>query len=146
MSAVNSGCACDSGLMIGRVLRSSKKKVQRGINSRVDGGYRAAGWGFSGRSMLRPYGILLRQHPSGSRKREQAPALHRMSTTIDLERVGYGVLRVVERTRKPKEPAGRPSFVRVNRRHGRRKLFRAASGLADGRRMRRLAWRPVSFR
>jgi hypothetical protein len=50
MGAVNFGCACDSGLMIGRVMRSSKRKVQRGINSRVDGGYRADGWGFGGRS------------------------------------------------------------------------------------------------
>jgi hypothetical protein len=39
----------------------------------------------SGRSMLRPYGILLRQGASGSRKREQAPALHRSAARLRLE-------------------------------------------------------------
>jgi hypothetical protein len=36
---------------------------------------------FAGRSMLRPYGIVVRQGASGSRKREQAPALHRILAT-----------------------------------------------------------------
>jgi hypothetical protein len=43
---------------------------------------------FSGRSMLRPYGILLRQHASGSRKREQAPALHRVLAWLNFESGG----------------------------------------------------------
>jgi hypothetical protein len=40
---------------------------------------------FWGRSEQRPYGILLRQGASGIRKREQAPALHRMASRRRLE-------------------------------------------------------------
>jgi hypothetical protein len=40
---------------------------------------------FSGSSMQRPYGILLRQGASGSRKREQAPAFHRSRARLRLE-------------------------------------------------------------
>jgi hypothetical protein len=44
-----------------------------------------AGQRHSGRSMLRPYGTLLRQDASGSRKRQQAAALHRTIVWINLE-------------------------------------------------------------
>jgi hypothetical protein len=51
----------------------------------------------SGRSMLRPYGILLRQGASGSRKREQAPALHftpaNMQLTLALRNEGSSEVR-----------------------------------------------------
>jgi hypothetical protein len=46
---------------------------------------RSAGRRYSGHSMLCPYGILLRQGASGSRKREQAPALQRDGATLNLE-------------------------------------------------------------
>jgi hypothetical protein len=42
----------------------------------------------AGRSMLRPYGIVVRQDASRGRKREQAPALHRISAWINFEASG----------------------------------------------------------
>jgi hypothetical protein len=59
----------------------------------------------SGRSMLRPYRTLLRQGASGSRKREQAPALHRSAARLRSECSGspplsrtsaYGTLAATE--------------------------------------------------
>jgi hypothetical protein len=38
-----------------------------------------------GRSKQRPYGVMLRQGASGSRKREQAPALQRNVVVLNLE-------------------------------------------------------------
>jgi hypothetical protein len=51
------------------------------LMTRTDG----PGRGFRGRSKQRPYGMLLRQYASGSRKREQAPALQRNVATLNLE-------------------------------------------------------------
>jgi hypothetical protein len=44
-----------------------------------------SGRSFSGRSKQRPYGILVWQYASGSKKREQAPALHRNVATLNWE-------------------------------------------------------------
>jgi hypothetical protein len=70
------------------------------------------GRGFRGRSKQRPYGMLVRQDASGSRRREQAPALQRNVATLNLEiggresqksRAGCG--QIAERGRKSKETA-----------------------------------------
>jgi hypothetical protein len=63
--------------------------------------------------MLCPYGMLARQDASGSRKREQAPALQRSVATLNLEIGGReiqkswaGCGRIAERGQKSKELGG----------------------------------------
>ena len=49
--------------------------------------------------LTRPYGILARQYASGSRKRERAPALHRIATWLDLECAGWPPLSGAQQAR-----------------------------------------------
>ena len=63
--------------ILGEFLRNSRKGGARLV---VETGRCG-----SGRSKQRPYGVLVRQYASGSRKREQAPALHRNVAALNLE-------------------------------------------------------------
>ena len=54
MSAVNSGCACDSGLMIGRVMRSSKRNFGAGQSQGAMAGTKGLGGASAGAACCAP--------------------------------------------------------------------------------------------
>jgi hypothetical protein len=87
---------------LGEFVRNSRKGGARYIVE--------ARPGHSGRSMLRPYGILLRQRASGRRKREQAPALQRNVAMLNLEIGGRE-----NQKRRPFVPQRKPALRKAER-------------------------------